>query len=108
MAVTARPVGTSPSAASGSPPEGTPGEGTTGLDPRDPSPVELGRRIKALRVARGLTLKDLEVRGGISATHVSGLGPDYWERAVEQFAANLGRFLAGQPLLNVVDKRAGY
>ena len=71
MAVTARPVGTSPSAASGSPSEGTAGEGTTGLDPRDPSPVELGRRIKALRVARGLTLKDLEVRGGISATHVS-------------------------------------
>jgi transcriptional regulator with XRE-family HTH domain len=41
------------------------------LVPRDPSPAELGRRIKALRVARGLTLKELEVRGGISATHVS-------------------------------------
>ena len=33
--------------------------------------VELGRRIKRLRVDRGLTLKDLEARGGISATHVS-------------------------------------
>jgi transcriptional regulator with XRE-family HTH domain len=42
-----------------------------GLRPRDPSPVELGRRIKLLRVSRGLTLKDLEARGGISATHVS-------------------------------------
>jgi transcriptional regulator with XRE-family HTH domain len=42
-----------------------------GLHPRDPSPVELGRRIKMLRVSRGLTLKDLEQRGGISATHVS-------------------------------------
>jgi transcriptional regulator with XRE-family HTH domain len=41
------------------------------LSPRDPSPGELGRRIKALRIARGLTLKELEVRGGISATHVS-------------------------------------
>jgi len=41
------------------------------LRPRDPSPTELGRRIKLLRVSRGLTLKDLEVRGGISATHVS-------------------------------------
>jgi len=41
------------------------------LRPRDPSPVELGRRIKMLRVARGMTLKDLEERGGISATHVS-------------------------------------
>lgn len=39
--------------------------------PRDPSPIELGRRIKMLRVSRGLTLKDLEERGGISATHVS-------------------------------------
>jgi quercetin dioxygenase-like cupin family protein len=42
-----------------------------GLQPRDPSPAELGRRIKLLRAARGLTLKDLELRGGISATHVS-------------------------------------
>ena len=41
------------------------------LEPRDPSPAELGRRIKMLRVSRGLTLKDLEERGGISATHVS-------------------------------------
>ncbi len=50
-----------------------PGDGpaAVGMQPRDPSPAELGRRIKALRVARGLTLKDLEVRGGISATHVS-------------------------------------
>ena len=42
-----------------------------GLKPRDPTPSELGRRIKLLRVSRGLTLKDLEERGGISATHVS-------------------------------------
>ena len=49
-----------------------------------------------------------EMPNVILTPHVSGLGPDYWERAVEQFAANLGRFLAGQPLLNVVDKRAGY
>lgn len=41
------------------------------LSPRDPSPQELGRRIKLLRISRGLTLKDLEARGGISATHVS-------------------------------------
>jgi transcriptional regulator with XRE-family HTH domain len=39
--------------------------------PRDPSPNELGRRIKLMRVSRGLTLKDLEQRGGISATHIS-------------------------------------
>ncbi len=35
------------------------------------SPAELGRRIKLLRIGRGMTLKDLEERGGISATHVS-------------------------------------
>jgi len=44
----------------------------------------------------------------ILTPHVSGLGPLYWERAVEQFAGNLERFIAGRPLLNVVDKRAGY
>jgi phosphoglycerate dehydrogenase-like enzyme len=44
----------------------------------------------------------------ILTPHVAGLGPGYWERAVEQFAGNLERFLAGRPLLNVVDKRAGY
>ena len=41
------------------------------LEPRDPSADELGYRIKMLRVMRGLTLKDLEQRGGISATPVS-------------------------------------
>ncbi len=50
-------------------PEAT--QATSSLRPRDPTPIELGRRIKLLRVSRGLTLKDLEKRGGISATHVS-------------------------------------
>ncbi len=44
----------------------------------------------------------------ILTPHTSGLGPRYWERAMEQFVANLRRFTAGEPLLNVVDKRAGY
>jgi transcriptional regulator with XRE-family HTH domain len=47
------------------------GSRAVSLIPRDPSPAELGRRIKLARVARGLTLKNLEDRGGISATHVS-------------------------------------
>lgn len=38
---------------------------------RPHSAAELGRRIKMLRIGRGMTLKDLEERGGISATHVS-------------------------------------
>jgi len=44
---------------------------SSALKPRELSAHELGRRIKMLRVSRGLTLKDLEERGGISATHVS-------------------------------------
>jgi transcriptional regulator with XRE-family HTH domain len=45
--------------------------GASAFAPTDPSPAELGRRIKMHRISRGLTLKDLEERGGISATHVS-------------------------------------
>ena len=44
----------------------------------------------------------------ILTPHTSGMAPRYWERAMEQFTANLARFLAGEPLTNVVDKRAGY
>ncbi len=50
---------------------GPPGGEAGDLCPRDPTPAELGRRIRRLRVARGLTLKDLEERGQISATHIS-------------------------------------
>jgi len=44
----------------------------------------------------------------ILTPHTSGLGPRYWERALEQFVDNLRRYVAGEPLANVVDKRAGY
>ena len=44
----------------------------------------------------------------IVTPHISGLGPRYWERSVELFARNLRAFMAGAPLVNVVDKRAGY
>lgn len=40
--------------------------------------------------------------------HVSGLRADHWPRATDLFIENLRRFQAGQPLLNVVDKRSGY
>ncbi|MFN8586279.1 MAG: D-2-hydroxyacid dehydrogenase [Candidatus Eisenbacteria bacterium] len=40
--------------------------------------------------------------------HVGGVGPRYWERACEQFGTNLARFVAGEPLFNVVDQKAGY
>jgi phosphoglycerate dehydrogenase-like enzyme len=44
----------------------------------------------------------------IVTPHVSGIGPRYWERAMDLFARNLRAFRAGEPLVNVVDKRAGY
>jgi phosphoglycerate dehydrogenase-like enzyme len=40
--------------------------------------------------------------------HTSGFRPDHWDAATELFAENLRRFDAGQRLMNVVDKRAGY
>lgn len=40
--------------------------------------------------------------------HMSGYRPDHWEAIVALFIDNLRRFEAGEPLLNVVDKVAGY
>lgn len=40
--------------------------------------------------------------------HISGGTPRYMERAVELFCDNLRRYLAGQPLRNVVDPTRGY
>jgi phosphoglycerate dehydrogenase-like enzyme len=44
----------------------------------------------------------------IITPHISGAMEDYWTPLVALFAENLRRFEQGQPLLNVVDKRAGY
>lgn len=44
----------------------------------------------------------------ILTPHVSGLTPHYNARATELFAANLRRYLASEPLYNVVDKKHGY
>jgi D-2-hydroxyacid dehydrogenase (NADP+) len=40
--------------------------------------------------------------------HTSAFRADYWDAAVKLFADNLNRYLDGRPLLNVVDKEAGY
>lgn len=40
--------------------------------------------------------------------HTSGATPHNWERTVENVAANLRRFLAGEPMDSVVDLKAGY
>jgi phosphoglycerate dehydrogenase-like enzyme len=44
----------------------------------------------------------------IVTPHISGAMEDYWTPLVALFSENLRRFEHGQPLLNVVDKRAGY
>jgi phosphoglycerate dehydrogenase-like enzyme len=44
----------------------------------------------------------------IITPHVSGYMPDYFQRALRLFEENLGRYLQGQPLRNVVDKSLGY
>ncbi len=40
--------------------------------------------------------------------HVAGNRPDYWDAALAIFLENLRRYRAGESLLNVVDKEAGY
>jgi phosphoglycerate dehydrogenase-like enzyme len=44
----------------------------------------------------------------ILTPHMSGISANYPERMTALFFENLGRYLAGQPLLNVVDKQKGY
>jgi phosphoglycerate dehydrogenase-like enzyme len=44
----------------------------------------------------------------ILTPHVAGFRADHWDAATTLFANNLRRFDAGQPLVNLVDKRAGY
>lgn len=44
----------------------------------------------------------------ILSPHISGFTPHYDERATDLFAENLRRYLAGKPLLNVVNREAGY
>jgi phosphoglycerate dehydrogenase-like enzyme len=40
--------------------------------------------------------------------HTSAFRSDYWEAAVDLFAENLRRFARGEPLINLVNKAAGY
>lgn len=44
----------------------------------------------------------------IITPHISGLTPHYFARAAELFAANLKRYLAGQPLQSLYDPTRGY
>jgi phosphoglycerate dehydrogenase-like enzyme len=42
------------------------------------------------------------------STHSSASADRYLERVVDLFADNLGRFVRGEPLRNVVDLTGGY
>ena len=44
----------------------------------------------------------------IITPHVAGITPYYFPRAAALFAANLNRYLAGQPLANLYDPQRGY
>ena len=44
----------------------------------------------------------------IVSPHVSGFLASYDDRCTDLFAENLKRFLAGAPLLNLVDRTRGY
>jgi phosphoglycerate dehydrogenase-like enzyme len=48
------------------------------------------------------------VENAIVSPHVSGFLPSYDDRCTELFAENLRRYLAGTPLLNLVDRARGY
>jgi phosphoglycerate dehydrogenase-like enzyme len=40
--------------------------------------------------------------------HTAGISEKMWERHYVLFSENLRRYLSGQPLLGLVDKRSGY
>ncbi len=44
----------------------------------------------------------------IVTPHTAGQSPRYWERCTALFTANLRRYMAGEPLENLVDKKRGY
>ncbi len=44
----------------------------------------------------------------IITPHYAGLTPYYTDRVIEIFTENLRRYQAGEPLINLVDKRLGY
>jgi len=49
-----------------------------------------------------------DLKNALLSPHVASFSPDYDRRAVALFAQNLERYLAGLPLLNLVDKTRGY
>jgi phosphoglycerate dehydrogenase-like enzyme len=44
----------------------------------------------------------------IITTHTAGASPATGERIIDIACENLRRFLAGEPLINIVNKKAGF
>jgi phosphoglycerate dehydrogenase-like enzyme len=44
----------------------------------------------------------------ILSPHIAGFSEHYDARATDVFAENLGRFISGEPLLNLVDRQLDY
>ena len=50
-----------------------------------------------------------QLRSALLTPHISPVSPGrFWPRALEIFVDNWGRYVRGEPLRNLVDKRAGY
>lgn len=49
-----------------------------------------------------------ELDNVLMTPHVSAVGRGFWERQVRLIEQNIARFLSDRPLLNLVDKQAGY
>ncbi|CAL1240380.1 D-2-hydroxyacid dehydrogenase [Candidatus Methylocalor cossyra] len=69
--------------------------GGAGLDVTDPEPLPPDSPL-------------WELPNTLITCHSAGMTPHYWDRAIPLLLANIGRFRAGQPLLNVVDLQEGY
>ncbi|MFH1515744.1 MAG: D-2-hydroxyacid dehydrogenase [bacterium] len=44
----------------------------------------------------------------ILTPHISGIGPNFWERSQELLKGNIRAFIDGKPLANVIDKKLQY
>ena len=69
--------------------------GGAGLDVTDPEPLPADSPL-------------WNMANVIITAHTAGATPRYWDRAIEILETNVERFRAGEPLLNLVDQRAGY
>jgi phosphoglycerate dehydrogenase-like enzyme len=49
-----------------------------------------------------------DCRNVVMTAHTSGWSPDRQVRLIDLYAENVRRYAIGAPLLNVVDKKAGY